>query len=60
MTIWMYCPRCGKVVDEFEHKCSHCDLDGIWKYTWPSPAQELEDFMTTGTPPTMAPRADNG
>ncbi len=60
MTLWIYCPRCGKAVDEFEERCAHCDLGGIWEHNWRIISEELEDFMTTGTPPNMVPRADNG
>ena len=26
MTIWSYCPRCNAIYDEFELKCSGCNL----------------------------------
>ena len=62
MTIWSYCPRCNAIYDEFELKCSGCNLsvqdiqcveDGLLN-------NEVVEFMTTGTDPRLAPRSDSG
>ena len=60
MSASMYCPRCGNDVNESEERCPRCNLGGVWEYDWRVFSGELEDFMTTGTPTNMVPRADNG
>ena len=31
MVKWRHCPVCGRVVDEFETKCSQCGYDKVWE-----------------------------
>ena len=31
MVDWKHCPVCGRVVDEFEKKCSQCGYDKVWE-----------------------------
>ena len=62
MTIWSYCPRCNSIYDEFELKCSGCNLtvQDIQSVENHLINNEVVDFMTTGTDPRLAPRSDSG
>ena len=62
MTIWSYCPRCNSVYDEFEIRCSGCNLtvEDIRYIEDRLVTNEIVEFMTTGTDPRLAPRSDSG
>ena len=62
MTIWNYCPRCNVVYDEFEVRCSGCNLSAqdIQYVEDRLINNEVVEFMTTGTDPRLAPRSDSG
>ena len=62
MTIWSYCPRCNAIYDEFELKCSGCNLsvEDIEYVKDRLLNNEVVEFMTTGTDPRLAPRSDSG
>ena len=62
MTIWSYCPRCNAIYDEFELRCSGCNLSvkDIKNIEENLINDEVVDFMTTGTDPRLAPRSDSG
>ena len=62
MTIWSYCPRCNAIYDEFELKCSGCNLSvkDIEYVKDRLLNNEVVEFMTTGTDPRLAPRSDSG
>jgi len=62
MTIWNHCPRCSSVYDEFEIRCSGCNLtvEDIRYIEDRLVTNEIVEFMTTGTDPRLAPRSDSG
>ena len=62
MTIWSYCTRCIVIYDEFELRCSGCNLlvTDIKNIEEKLINDEIVDFMTTGTDPRLAPRSDSG
>ena len=54
------CPKCLKIIfDNNSIKCITCDVT-MRQYNYEPLDHEMVDFMTTGTDPRLAPRADSG